>query len=118
MLTSTEENTMTSFTRFMKRFVEVVLPPTKQPRPEESKPQDLPVIEVILETEKVVEELESLPSDDDTIFFDGLVSKLNTMTKAEIADYAKAEPYDVSLDRRRTKQAMIEDFIQKLKEKN
>jgi hypothetical protein len=116
MPTSTEETTMTSFTRFMKRIVDVVLPPTKQSSIEESKPQDLPVID--LETEKVIEELESLSSDDDTIFFDGLVSKLNTMTKAEIADYAKAEPYDVSLDRRRTKQAMIEDFIQKLKEKN
>jgi hypothetical protein len=114
MPTSTEETTMTSFTRFMKRFVEVVLP-TNQSSVDESKPQDLPV--VVLETENVVEEPESLSSDD-TAFFDELVTKLNAMTKVEIDDYAKAYPYYVTLDRRRTKLAMIEDFIQKLKEKN
>jgi len=42
--------------------------------------------------------------------------KIKSMTKLELDQYA--EHYDIFLDRRQTKQNMINEFIQKLKEKN
>jgi hypothetical protein len=44
------------------------------------------------------------------------VEKLKGMTKAELDDYAIN--YGIELDRRQTKPNMINEFIQKLKEKN
>jgi hypothetical protein len=41
---------------------------------------------------------------------------IEKMTKPQIGDYA--EGYEIHLDRRRTKENMINEFIQKLKEKN
>jgi hypothetical protein len=46
---------------------------------------------------------------------DQLLINIENMTKLELDEYAKN--YDIHLDRRRNKSAMIEEFIQKLKEK-
>jgi hypothetical protein len=44
------------------------------------------------------------------------VKAIEGMTKDQLDNYA--EQYDIYLDRRRTKENMINEFIQKLKEKN
>jgi hypothetical protein len=44
------------------------------------------------------------------------VKAIENMTKDQLDNYA--EQYDIYLDRRRTKENMINEFIQKLKEKN
>jgi hypothetical protein len=46
-----------------------------------------------------------------------ITSKVETMTKAELDAYA-AEQHGIQLDRRQSKIKMIDEFIQKLKEKN
>ena len=50
-----------------------------------------------------------------TLTIEEHAEKIKGITKAELNEYAKK--YDIDLDRRQTKPNMINEFIQKLKEK-
>ncbi len=53
---------------------------------------------------------------DATLTVEDHMKNIEKMTKAQLGEYA--EQYEINLDRRRTKENMINEFIQKLKEKN
>jgi hypothetical protein len=55
-------------------------------------------------------------SEEDISSTEEIILKIKKMTKIELDEYA--EKYEIQLDRRKTKNNMIEEFIQKLKEKN
>jgi uncharacterized HAD superfamily protein len=55
-------------------------------------------------------------SEEDISSIEEIILKIKKMTKIELDEYA--EKYEIQLDRRKTKNNMIEEFIQKLKEKN
>jgi hypothetical protein len=109
-----------SFRRFKSRVYEVK--------------EDVPVIEpIVLDeddakkeeelTQAVLPEVETLSTKLKSVFgFKKAVSlaehmtKIEGMTKRDLDEYA--EQYEIYLDRRKTKENMINEFIQKLKEKN
>jgi hypothetical protein len=111
---------MTTFTRFLD-----LLNPSaqKQDNTEVAKPTvetETPTENLIVETSKlelVSSKIKSIfgfrPSNDMTI--EEHQEKIKSMTKLELDQYA--EKYDIYLDRRKTKANMINEFIEKLKEK-
>lgn len=106
---------MPSFTRFRK-----IHNKDKQETPEVS---EQPIVE-----EDVIEEVSETPTETlssklksvfgfqkKTLSIEEHAEKIKGMTKTELDEYA--EQYDIYLDRRQTKPNMINEFIQKLKEK-
>lgn len=93
---------MTSLNRFRQRLS------GEKPQKKENPQLDnwLNLVTEKNETEVAVEEVET-----------EILSKVESMTKAEIDLYA-SEHHGITLDRRQSKIKLIEEFIQKLKEKN
>jgi hypothetical protein len=72
---------------------------------------DPPIVEVLLSKLKDV-----FGFHENNLTAEEHAKKIKDMTKLELDKYA--EQYNIYLDRRQTKQNMINEFIQKLKEKN
>jgi hypothetical protein len=74
-------------------------------------------VNIIEEPETITEivEVPEVKKNNITTIEEHLIN-IKNMTKLELDEYAQV--YGVSLDRRRKKNIMMEEFIQKLKEKN
>ena len=117
---------MTSFTRFRKIHNKVgqEIPEVAEQSVVEEVFQEQPSVEVTAVIEEVVTETstETLSSkamfgfQKQTLSIKEHAEKIKGMTKLELDQYA--EQYDIYLDRRQTKPNMINEFINKLKEKN
>jgi hypothetical protein len=69
-------------------------------------------VEFVLDPAAILEE----PEKDELVSIEQHMANIDGMLKQELDDYALS--YGIELDRRQTKQNMINEFITKLKEKN
>jgi hypothetical protein len=108
---------MSSLKRFLKRQHNV------QPTDEQDQEKEDQLLVNVFEQEPITK-VETLSTDVKSAFgfnkkeltIEEHITKIEKMTKAQLHDYAKK--YEIYLDRKRTKENMINEFIQKLKEKN
>lgn len=110
-----------SFNRFIKRIHGKIEPEVAPSDHQES--SDLAQVEDFQSDDLMDTKIVTLSTKLETAFgfkrqmtLDEHMNKIDGMSKMELDEYAK--DYDIELDRRQTKRNMIDEFIQKLKEKN